>query len=165
MDNSQDPQEQSPDTAPDNPPEQSQPINFADTTEPKVAAVVTDEAPEGFQDPVPEITERELYTLQREAQRENEKRDFFAKLQAARAPKPQPEYVPPPLAPRLAEQIKAELAAGAAAVARHEENRARRPQPAPNPEPWEGKVEAVFRPRDYVPDQKKGQGNVQARNL
>ena len=68
------------------------------------------------------------------------------------------------IAPRIIAQTNAELAAGRKLVDYNEAlavNRTPRP-----PDPSAGKNEAVFRPGDYVPDQKKGQGNnTQARTL
>lgn len=145
-------------------PPNTAPIQFQDDTPQAQVAkefAVSDEKPADFQDPV--ITDREMQKLQEEAGRENAKRDFTLKVLEARKPRPEPEFVPPPLAPRVAAQTQAELAAGAALVAKNEElAAARRPRVA---DPTEGKVTPVFRPGDYVPDQKKGQGNVQARTL
>lgn len=151
------------------------PIQIADASPPPQVAKefgVSDEKPEDFVDPTPAtppkpqeplLDPRQMEALQKEAHRENQKKDFYDKVMAARHPPQEPEAPPPPLAPRVVEQTNAELAAGRALVARNEELAAsRRPRAA---DATEGTNKPVFRPADYVPDQKKGQGNVQARTL
>lgn len=145
-------------------PPNTAPIQIADDTPPPQVAkdfAVSDEKPADFVEPV--IDAASMEKLQAEAKRDDVKRDFTLKILEARKPKPEPQVEPPPLAPRVVEQTNAELAAGRAMVAKNEElAAARRPRV---PEPTDGKVTPVFRPGDYVPDQKKGQGNVQARTL
>jgi hypothetical protein len=85
------------------------------------------------------------------------KRQFYEKLSARQ--EPPKVYVPPPVPERIAENTRLEMEAGRKRVAEFAEQQANRPQPAPPP-PSEGTNTAVFRPNDYVPDQKKGQGNV-----
>lgn len=84
------------------------------------------------------------------------KRAFYEKLSARQ--EPPKVYVPPPVPERIAETTRLEMEAGRRRVAEFEAQKASRPQPAPHPS--EGTNTAVFRPNDYVPDQKKGQGNV-----
>src|SRR6185436_2799968 len=50
---------------------------------------------------------------------ERDKREFYDKIMAARTPPPPPPPTPP-VAPRVQSQTEAEMAAGAAMVARHE---------------------------------------------
>lgn len=100
--------------------------------------------------------------LRGEATRENIARDFNNKVMAARAKRDAPEPAPQPVPDRIADQTKAEQEAGAAQVRRNEEHRAQHGGPRPN---VEGTTTAVFRPQDYVPDQKKGQGYVNSRNI
>ena len=140
----------------------SPPISFEEPAAQLAEGVaISDEKPADFVDPV--ISDKEMAALQKEAALEDKKRDFFNKIQAARTPKPEPEFVPPPLAPRVMEQTNAELEAGRALVAKHEAlQAARRPAAPPNDE---AQTKPVFRPGDYVPDQKKGQGYIDARTL
>lgn len=59
-------------------------------------------------------------------------------------------YVPPPMTQRQREKLEAESKAGAAAVARHAEQLANRPQVKPDPQK-EGFSTPVRRPGDHVP--------------
>lgn len=142
-------------------PEASAPINFAEPDSPAtpVEVQVSKDKPADFVDPDP-VSAREAAKLQAQAEREQQKREFFEKVMAARqkdAPKdPAP---PPPIPDRIRAQIEAEKAAGRKAVAHHESLAVKRVPPPPV------KSDAVFRPADYVPDQRKGQGYVQARTL
>lgn len=98
----------------------------------------------------------------RAAENENRKRDFVEKVLEARKPNPEPTTLAGPVPPRVMEQTLAEQNAGRACVAKHEEHYARHPMPRAD----EAKTNtAVFRPADYVPNQKKGQGYTQARTL
>lgn len=102
-----------------------------------------------------------------DAQTENTKRNFTLALLEARTPKPKPEYVPPAPSERVAAQTNAEMEAGRKLVGVAEANEAQRREitdtyqrdKRQNP----GTTESVFRPNDYVPDQKKNQGNVTPR--
>jgi len=141
-------------------PEASQPINFEEPASlAGLQVAVSDERPEGFVDPAP-ISDREMDKLRAEAERENAKVEFAKKIVAARAPKDVPPAPPPPMAPRMVEQTNAEILAGQQAVARHAEHYAKH-----RPAPVQENTKAVFRPGDYVPDQQKGQGYVQARSI
>jgi hypothetical protein len=136
-------------------PPKSDPIQFADPiSEAEQTAVVSDE---------PTITEAQMNALQAEAARDDTKRDFTLKVLEARAKKDEPPAPPPPLAPRMADQTNAEIEAGRKMNAHHAALQSRRPVHVPTQA--DGKSTAVFRPGDYVPDQKKGQGYVQGRNL
>lgn len=77
-----------------------------------------------------------------------------------RSNKPKPAPVPPPIPPALLDQRHAEMEAGRKMVAHHNSLKALRPQPKANSN--EGTTTPVFRPGDYIPDQRKGQGNVSA---
>lgn len=141
------------------PPPPSPPISFAEPAAQLAdGAVVSDEKPAGFQDPV--VSPQELAALHAEANRENQKRNFVQQVLAARTQPPEPVY-DAPVAPRIIEQTNAELEAGRALVAKNEQLQAARRPPQAEPEG----SKPVFRPADYVPDQKKGQGNTQARTL
>ncbi len=85
------------------------------------------------------------------------KRAFYEKLSARQ--EPPKVYVPPPVPERIAEATRLEMEAGRRRVAEFAEQQANRPKPA-EPHPSEGTSTAVFRPADYVPDQRKGQGTV-----
>lgn len=139
-------------------PQQSEPISFE---EPVSAADLTAGVGDKPEDAVPLVTAEQLRALQTEADRDNTKRDFTLKVLAARAKEAQPEQAPPPLAPRIAEQTNAEIAAGRKMNEHHAALQVHRPKPDPTNE----KHQAVFRPGDYVPDQKKGQGYTQGQKL
>lgn len=93
---------------------------------------------------------------QRQAENENKVRDFMGKLAAAKRPEDTP-YVPPPIPLRIAEQTRKEMETGAARVAEFEAQQAARPRARPE---TDRSMTPVFRPADFVPDQKKGQGNL-----
>ena len=135
------------------------PISFTEPAgQPADGAVIADERPAGFVDP-PLVSPAEFDALHAEAYRDNAKRDFVKKVMAARAPEDSPPVEPPPVAPRVQQQTLDELAAGRAMVAKHA---AQQSQRTPH-EPVDAGAKAVFRPADYVPDMKKGQGYVAAR--
>lgn len=136
----------------------SDPINFE---EPISAADLTAGVADKPEDATPVVSVEQLRALQNEAERDNTKRDFTIKVLAARQKNDEPEQPPPPLAPRIAEQTNAEIAAGRKMNAHHAALQVHRPKV----EPELDKHQAVFRPGDYVPDAKKGQGYVQSRNL
>lgn len=98
------------------------------------------------------------------AEAENMKRDFTHALLTARNPPPKPEYRPPALSDGMVKQRDLEMAAGRQRVAEfaaNEEHRKRIHEAHQN-DKWQnpGANVSVFRPNDYVPDQKKGQGYV-----
>lgn len=149
------------------------PISIAEPEVPQVAKefVASDEpVPEPARlqhadvKPEPVLTDREFQALYAAAEQEDMKRDFALKIMEANKPVPEPVQMAGPVPARVMEQTKAEMAAGAAQVAKHAAAEAGRP-PRPKDPYNEGRTDAVFRPSDYVPDQKKGQGNVQARTL
>jgi hypothetical protein len=110
-----------------------EPIGPADLT-----AVVEDIAPG--------MTEAEYSDLYRVAHNDNAKFDFMKAVYAARNIKEAPAALPP-VAPRILEQTRAEMAAGAAAVAANAAQQgARRPTP---PTPADGTTASVFRPEDF----------------
>lgn len=133
-------------------PDKSAPITFVEPiSADDQVAVVSDS---------PTISDAELAELQRQADMENEKRDFTLAVLKAREPVEVP-VVPAPVAPRIAAQTAAEMEAGRKMNEHHAKIAVRRPPP----EDQNTGTTAVFRPGDYVPDQKKGQGNIQARDL
>lgn len=104
------------------------------------------------------LSDTEFFKLYAEATAENEKEDFRARiLEARRAPAPRPPETAA-VAPRVLKQTEAERAAGRARVALNAEAQASRRPVQPNK--GDGTMTTVFRPAEYVPDQKKGQGNV-----
>lgn len=145
-------------SAPAEPAPSNEPINFA---EPISAADLTAGVGNNPEDAVPLITANQLAELQKAAERDDMKRDFTLKVLAARQQQVPVEQAPPPLAPRIAAQTNAELEAGRKMNEHHAALQKHRPPPDYTTE----KHEAVFRPSDYVPDPKKNQGHVQARNL
>lgn len=148
------------------------------TSEPQTAHTTVNEAPTvadliGAADPDAPITfavtagldsmnHQELKDLFSDAENENTKFDFARKLLAVRMEGEKLDAPRPPMAvpPAIAEQTRLEMEAGRAAVAKHAADRLNRPRPQPEEQP--GTV-SVFRPEDYVPDQRKGQGHVGAR--
>jgi hypothetical protein len=138
-------------------PEPSAPINFA---EPVSAADLVAGVSEDPDKAVPVISADQLAALQAQAANDDVKRDFTLKVLAARAKNDVPEPVPPPLAPRVAEQTRAEIEAGRKMNAHHAALAVHRPAPVPDKNST-----PVFRPGDYVPDQKKGQGYTQPRTM
>lgn len=103
----------------------------------------------------PAVVAADLEKAREQADNDDLKRDFTLKVLAARQldqPKP---YVTPPIPPRIAEQTRLEMEAGARRVAEFQEQQASRPRP---PAPVDGSTTSVFRPEDYVPNQKKGEG-------
>ena len=92
-------------------------------------------------------------------QLENEKNAFYQAVLAARHQGIPPAVVTQPVPARIASQTELEKAAGAAAVAAHAAAQGRRIVPA-TALPTDGTMTPVFRPGDFVPNQRKGQGNV-----
>lgn len=125
-----------------------------------VTAAVTAEAPKVAEQPL--VDPKLMEALQKEANRENDKIDFMAKVMRAREPNPKDlPAPPPPVAPRVVEQTNAELAAGAAMVAKNTALAAKRVPPPPDKS--EGTSVEVLRPARYIPDPKKNQGHLGAR--
>lgn len=100
------------------------------------------------------------------AQEDNRQRTFTHELLAARTPQEGPAYVPPPVCKGILDQTKAEMEAGAKRVAEFAEAEIGRKiiTDAHKNDKWvpQGSV-PVFRPGDFVPDQRKGQGYVGGR--
>ena len=97
-------------------------------------------------------------------QLENEKNAFYQAVLKAREQGIPPKIITQPVPPQIAEQTRLEMEAGRAAVAKAAEAQGRRiiVPPGVSTEPT---MTPVFRPGDYVPDQKKGQGNVSGTSL
>jgi hypothetical protein len=95
----------------------------------------------------------------RVTQLENEKNAFYKAVLEARQQNVPAAIVVPPIPERILAQTELEKAAGAAAVAAHAAAQGRRIIAA-TALPTDGTMTPVFRPADFVPDQKKGQGNV-----
>ena len=91
-----------------------------------------------------------------EALEDNRKRDFVLAILKARQPS-QVQQPTQPVIPAMLEQTRREMEAGAARVAFHAEQEAIRP---PRPREDNDTMIPVFRPSDYVPDPKKGEGTV-----
>lgn len=139
-------------------PDPTAPINFAEpVSEADLTAAVGDK-PEDVAHPF--VSEQEMDALYKEAHRDDAQRDFTLKVLKAREPVVD-THVPPPVCDRVAEQTRAEMAAGAKMNKHYEDLHARHGRPRPQ----EPESKAVFRPGDYVPDPKKNQGHVGARNL
>ncbi len=142
-------------TATETPSQPPQMINFAEPLAPAdLTAGVSDKADE------PLLTAADLKALHAQAHRDDEKRDFTLKVLEARAPVNTEPVEMPVIADRILEQTRLEMEAGRKMNDHHASLAVHRPPPAPD----KGTT-AVFRPEDYVPDQKKGQGNIVARNL
>lgn len=155
-----------PTPAPPENPVNDTPISFAEPETQQTALIEDDNSPVEKAEASHGLTDEQFYKLHQEAVAENEKADFRARILAARNAKPAPEPVKPPIAERVAEQTKAEMAAGKKLVEQRAAEQAMRSgMPRPAPDKGEGTTTEVFRPANYVPDVKKGQGNVQARNL
>ncbi len=108
------------------------------------------------------LPEEDELVLINEAELEDAKRTFTLELLKSREPV-EVKHVTPPIAPRILEQTRLEMEAGKVAVAKAAEQAGNRP--ARKPDPSEGNTVAVFSPGDYVPDQKKGQGNIEVREV
>lgn len=145
-------------SAPAEPAPSTDPIKF---DEPISAADLTAGVGNNPEDAVPLITAAQLEELQKAAARDDMKRDFTLKVLAARQQQVPVEHPAPPLAPRIAAQTNAEIAAGQKMNEHHAALQKHRPPPDYTNE----KHQEVFRPEDWVPDQKKGQGYTQGRNL
>lgn len=104
--------------------------------------------------------QEELKTFTKEdmlhAESEDLKRDFLARVAASRAAAEPKPYTPPAVPERIAEQTRLEMEAGKQRVKEFTELEASRPR---RPPPDTGMV-AVFRPDEFVPNQKKGEGLI-----
>lgn len=101
---------------------------------------------------------KEFNRAYQEAEEENRKRDFVHAILAARVPdNVQPTAPTQPPIPAVSAQTKLEMEMGAAQVAKNAAEQVNRPRPKPQDN---GTMVPVFRPDDYVPDIKKGQGVV-----
>lgn len=89
------------------------------------------------------------------AESDNLQRDFLARVAAAKEAGKPKEYTTPPIPERIAEQTRLEMEAGRRRVAEFAALEASRPK-----RPGTQDTVAVFRPADFVPDQKKGQGVI-----
>ncbi len=132
-----------------------------ETVEPSPPTVSASEALPPQAEPSPAPSEDEFINIFEEARREDVKRTFVSDVMKARNP-PVVVYVPPPLPPAVVSQTNAEMAAGAAVVAKHEAEEVLRPK---RPRENDGNTVAVFRPGDYIPDPKKNQGHTNPRTL
>jgi hypothetical protein len=98
-----------------------------------------------------------------EAMDTNREHDFVKAIMEARKPVATPEYTPPAVPPAIAEQTRLEMEAGRKRVMEFagQEIERQEAHERHKRDKWadKGSVE-VFRPDDYVPDQKKGQGHV-----
>jgi hypothetical protein len=110
---------------------------------------------------VPELNQardavKEAFTRDELAHAENDnmKREFMQAVLRARNPEVK-EYAPPAVPPRIAQQTLDEQAAGRERVAHFVELEKSRPK---RPVEANGTMTPVFRPSDFVPDQKKGEG-------
>ena len=95
------------------------------------------------------------------AARHEAAKQFTERVLAARKPE-NTEPRPQPVAPGIVNQTRAEMEAGQKMNEHHANLKLNAPQ-RKRIDATEGKNTPVFRPNDYVPDQKKGQGNVGAR--
>lgn len=134
-----------------------QPSSKAQTVAKSQTTVVSEEKP--F-DPTRSKDEAQVYS---EASELNREHDFVHAILKAREPVHKPEYVPPAPPPAVVTQTQLEMEAGRKRVmefAAQEIERQEAHERHKN-DKWAQKPDtAVFRPDDYVPDQKKGQGNV-----
>jgi hypothetical protein len=112
----------------------------------------------------PALTAAAQAEVKRLADLEEAKRTFTQRVLDARKPET-PTIVKAPVAPRILEQTARELAAGAATSKKHAEHLTKHGKPR-GTHANDGHMTPVFRPADYVPDIRKGQGNTTgARNL
>lgn len=94
---------------------------------------------------------RDIYD---EAVEENRQRNFMEMLSMSRNPAPKPAYVPPPVAPQMAEQTRLELEEGRKRVlaAEEREDERKRITELHKNDRWADKPpESVFRPGNHVP--------------
>jgi hypothetical protein len=113
-------------------------------------------------DPTRSKEEAKVYD---EAMAQNREHEFIGAIMEARKPQEVKEYTPPQVSAAIAEQTRLEMAAGAKRVAEFAAQEAERQavHERNKRDKWADKESVpVFRPDDYVPDQKKGQGNITA---
>jgi hypothetical protein len=113
-------------------------------------------------DPTRSKEEAKVYD---EAMAQNREHEFIGAIMEARKPPDVKEYTPPQVSAAIAEQTRLEMEAGAKRVAEFAAQEAERQavHERNKRDKWADKESVpVFRPDDYVPDQKKGQGNITA---
>jgi hypothetical protein len=152
-------------------PVQSGLIAFAEPAGPEaLVAEVSAEAPLPAPEPKPEpekapepapLNAAAAAEVRHAASTEQAKKEFMERVLRAREPEAKPQQAQP-VAPRIQEQTRLEQLAGQKMNAHHAAFRANAPQPKREDN---GSMTPVFRPNDYVPDPRKAQGNVGARNL
>jgi len=97
--------------------------------------------------------------LQEQAENENMQRNFMLSMQQAQRPEVKP-YTPPEVPKQIAETTRLEMEAGRKRVAEFAALEQARVRIVPQHDPSAGKTVPVFRPADWVPDQRKGEGHV-----
>src|SRR5262245_56041682 len=113
-------------------------------------------------DPTRSKEEAKIYSEAAEVNREH---DFIKAIMAARAPVEKHVYVPPPPPPAMIEQTLLEMEAGRKRVEEFQAQEAERlaAHERHKRDKWADKGSTpVFRPPDYVPDPKKGEGVINA---
>ena len=116
-------------------------------------------------DPTRSKEEAKIYS---EAAEQNREHDFIQAILEARKPPEVPVYVPPVPSPAAAEQTRLEMETGRKRVMEFasQEIERREAHERHKRDKWADKGSiSVFRPDDYVPDQKKGQGNITATSV
>jgi len=128
----------------------------------EVQSQTTDVSEQRAFDPTRSKEEGKIYD---EAMEVNREHDFVQAITAARRPPEKPTYVPPPVPPAVAEQTRLEMEAGRKRVMEFAAQEIERQEAHERHkrDKWadKGSVE-VFRPPEYVPDQRKGEGNIKA---
>lgn len=150
-------------------PVQSGLIAFAEPVVTETAIAAPPEAPPETPEPPkngepinsPALNAAAMAEARHAAENEEVKREFARKVLEARAKHDVKIFVQP-VAPRIMAQTLAEQEAGRRMNAYHAAFHANAPQPRREDN---GSMTPVFRPADYVPDQKKGQGYVEGRVL
>lgn len=98
----------------------------------------------------------------KQAHRDNKVHTFVNDIMKARRIE-EPVYAPPPMAEAVAKRTNEELEAGRRMVAARAAEEALRPKRPVDTA--DGRMTPVFRPRDFVPDPKKNQGQVRAETV
>jgi hypothetical protein len=98
----------------------------------------------------------------KQAHRENRVHNFVSDVMKARQVV-EPVYTPPPVAEAVAKRTNEEMEAGRRMVEARAAQEALRPKRPVDP--TEGRMTPVFRPRDFIPDPKKNQGQVRAETI
>jgi hypothetical protein len=122
----------------------------------------TDDLEQRAFDPTRSREEGKIYD---EAMAQNREHEFIGAIMEARKPPEVNAYTPPQVPAAIVEQTRLEMAAGAKRVAEFAAQEAERQavHERNKRDKWADKESVpVFRPDDYVPDQKKGQGNITA---